>query len=125
MSAGYQPPRFEVLKTLAEVAEETKRPLRTVRRQLVAVHRADVEKDRGGWLFRVGRRQWLVNPSALRQAHPEFFETRYFSRDEADVLLEDVSAIKARVNDLQKALNATRARLREALGVRKTFAQEA
>lgn len=114
MSGGrYEPPQFEVLKTLAEIAAETKRPLRTIQRQLVAVHRADRERGKSGWLFRISGKRWLVNSSMLRAVHPEFFSTRYFSRDEADVLVEDVGALKAHSRDVTKALNATRARLRE------------
>lgn len=114
MSAGrYEPPRFEVLKTLAEIASETKRPLRTIQRQLVAVHRADVERGKSGWLFRISGKRWLVNASMLRAVHPEFFSARYFSRDEADVLVEDVAVVKTHTRNLTKALNATRARLRE------------
>lgn len=114
MTGGrWEAPRFEVLRTLSEIAEETKRPLRTVQRQLVAVHRADAERGRSGWLFRAAGNRWLVNSSMLHAVHPEFFSTRYFSRDEADVVLEDVEALKAKERTLTKALNATRARLRE------------
>lgn len=109
----WEAPRFEVLRTLSEIAEETKRPKRTVQRQLVAVHRADTEKGRGGWLFRVAGNRWLVNATMLHAVHPEFFSTRYFSRAEADVLLEDMETLKAKERVLTKALNATRARLRQ------------
>ena len=79
---------------------------------------------RGGWLFRTGRRHWLVNPSALRAVHPEFFEAKYLSRAEGEVLLEDVQTLKARMNDLTKAFNAQRAKLREEIAKRNQQVQE-
>lgn len=120
MSGRWEAPRFEVLRTFADIAAETKRPLRAIQRQLVAVHRADESKGCGGWLFRAGRGKWLVNASRLRDTHPEFFEVKYFSRAEAEVLIDDVNALRNAVKDQARALTSTRARLRELLQLQKS-----
>jgi hypothetical protein len=89
--------------TIAEAAQEAGRPYLSFYRLVMGLH-----KQHGGeWLQRpdkgedrkTGRREWRINMSLFATSHPEFFEKRFLSRDEAEVILERIAELDTHLQD--------------------------
>lgn len=109
----YIAPRLQRLERLTDVAKEVGRPIRTFRRQMVALHKADEANGDGGWLVRLGLRNYTINRSRLRQLHPEMFEVAYLTRDESRALEERIEDVEHKARDSERRLSALGARMRD------------
>lgn len=74
----------------------------TTFRMIRELHMKDRAEGRGGWLISHGpRRKLHINVSFLRREHPELFEVRVRTTHDIDCLVDSVSELVNRIEDLE------------------------
>lgn len=102
---GRRTPRLEQIATIPELAAEAGTTVKTMRRRLIRLH----ERDGGDWLFRFGEREYAVNRSTLKAAHPHLFSQRLATQAEVGELHHKLREVEKRQNALASSVRAIKA----------------